>query len=726
MGRKKKIISKKIEDNDYNLFFQEMVLAERNYHKNEEAFNEHVNNILNMKNPDYIYRIFLNFKDYDYDKLLFALCNCEYSKNNKDSFSYHVYCLAVQRKIPAEKFVIPLYNYYMHSSNLINEFPDRKCSSTDKHFFPLFYYCCEFINELDDKDFALLTDIFVKIQEYESKDNVRSSNYYILVNNIANFDIGKITSSVFLQCSVEHFLHFAKNVSNRIDISDYKEKILSLNNAEALYQLASHVDISYIPKITTRLVKLNNYEVIIKFCRDIAGVQIKMFFKNIISSKNPKYIYQFAKEVDGAPINRFADAIILTKNCSFIYMFAKDIPSAPVERLGNAVAECGDADIIYQFAKNIPNAPITKLADAIILTNSYYLIYKFARDIPDASIEKLAIAIANSGDANIIYQFAEDIPNAPVEKLGNAIAECGDADIIYKFARNIPNAPITKLANAIILTKNYYLVYKYARDIPSAPVEKLGNAIANSGDADIIYQFAEDIPNAPIDNLGEGILLTSDLDLIIRFFKLKCVDENKLADVLLKYGKKLDKKNVTLDYMEDEKYGLSVKQFLKYHQDLAFDKIIPLLFQLSSNDVLNYICTNFPYRNINVEDMFSNIIKSDYSIYFKFYLLKDLDFKRYRFFLNFLKDEKNISFLETFTSVDTIIQNSVDNSKSDLFYEMQILQDEVLSFINTSDILDVSKCTLQMILQKINKFYIDYMSYYSDECFKVIRKKIGN
>ena len=57
---------------------------------------------------------------------------------------------------------------------------------------------------------------------------------------------------------------------------------------------------------------------------------------------------------------------------------------------------------------------------------------------------------------------------------------------------------------------------------------------------------------------------------------------------------------------------------------------------------------------------------------------------------------------------------------------MQILQDEVLSSINTSDILDVSKCTLQMILQKINKFYIDYMSYYSDECFKVIRKKIGN
>ena len=55
---------------------------------------------------------------------------------------------------------------------------------------------------------------------------------------------------------------------------------------------------------------------------------------------------------------------------------------------------------------------------------------------------------------------------------------------------------------------------------------------------------------------------------------------------------------------------------------------------------------------------------------------------------------------------------------------MQILQDEVLSFINTSDILDVSKCTLQMILQKINKFYIDYMSYYSDECFKVIRKVI--
>ena len=642
MRRKKKIISVKIEDNDYNIFFQEMVLAERSYHKNEEAFNEHVNNILNMKNPDYIYRVFLNFKDYDYDKLFFALCNCEYSKNYKDSFSSYIYYLAIQRKIPAEKFIIPLYNYYMHSSNLINEFPDRKCSSTDNHFFPLFYYCCEFINELDDKDFALLTDIFVKLQEYESKDNVRSSNYYILVSEINKFDINKIASVVFSQCEVENFLYFAKNLGDRINISDYKERILSLNNAEALYQLASHVDISYIPKITTRLAELNNCEVIIKYCRDIAGVQIDLLSKKILSSKNPKYIYQFAKEVDGAPINRLADAIILTKNCSFIYMFAKDIPSAPVERLGNAIAESGDADIIYQFARNIPNAPITKLADAIILT------------------------------------------------------------------------------------KNYFLVYKFARDIPSAPVEKLGNAIAKSGDADIIYKFAEDIPNAPIDNLGEGILLTSDLDLIIRFFKLKCVDDNKLADVLLKYGKKLDKKNVTLDYMEDEKYGLFVKQFLKYHQDLAFDKIIPLLFQLSSNDVLNYICTNFPYRNINVEDMFSSIVKSDYSIYFKFYLLKDLTFNRYRFFLNSLKDEKNISFLETFTSVDTIIQNSVDNSKSDIFDEMQLLQDKVLKSINRTDISDISKCTLQMILQKINKFYIDYMSYYSDECFKVIRKKIGN
>ena len=55
---------------------------------------------------------------------------------------------------------------------------------------------------------------------------------------------------------------------------------------------------------------------------------------------------------------------------------------------------------------------------------------------------------------------------------------------------------------------------------------------------------------------------------------------------------------------------------------------------------------------------------------------------------------------------------------------MQILQDEVIKSINITDISDVSKCTLQMILQKINKFYIDYMSYYSDECFKVIRKVI--
>lgn len=77
-------------------------------------------------------------------------------------------------------------------------------------------------------------------------------------SDFSKFDINKIASSVFLQCSVKHFLHFTKNVSDRINISNYKEKILSLNNAEALYQLASCVDVSYIPKITARLVELNN------------------------------------------------------------------------------------------------------------------------------------------------------------------------------------------------------------------------------------------------------------------------------------------------------------------------------------------------------------------------------------------------------------------------------------------------------------------------------------
>ena len=126
-------------------------------------------------------------------------------------------------------------------------------------------------------------------------------------------------------------------------------------------------------------------------------------------------------------------------------------------------------------------------------------------------------------------------------------------------------------------------------------------------------------------------------------------------------------------------------------------------------------------------DMFSKIIESDYSIYFKFYLLKDLDFKRYRFFLNSLKDEKNISFLETFTSVKSIIQNSVDNSKSDIFDEMQLLQDKVLKSINRTDISDISKCTLQMILQKINRFNINYMIENDDVfSFKVFQKRIGD
>ncbi len=99
----------------------------------------------------------------------------------------------------------------------------------------------------------------------------------------------------------------------------------------------------------------------------------------------------------------------------------------------------------------------------------------------------------------------------------------------------------------------------------------------------------------------------------------------------------------------------------------------------------------------------------------------------YRIFLNSLKNEKNISFLETFTSIDTIIQNSVSNSKSDIFDEMRILQDEVLNSIYTSDILDVSKCTLQMILHKINEFNIKYMLEHDDVfSFKVFKKGIGD
>ena len=123
--------------------------------------------------------------------------------------------------------------------------------------------------------------------------------------------------------------------------------------------------------------------------------------------------------------------------------------------------------------------------------------------------------------------------------------------------------------------------------------------------------------------------------------------------------------------------------------------------------------------------MFSEIVESDYATYFKFYLLKDLTIDYYRFFLNTLKDINNIVFLETFTSVDSIIQNSVDNSKSDIFNEMQVLQDKVINSINIADISDVSKCTLKMILHKINEFNINYMIEKDDICsFKVFQKRI--
>lgn len=82
---------------------------------------------------------------------------------------------------------------------------------------------------------------------------------------------------------------------------------------------------------------------------------------------------------------------------------------------------------------------------------------------------------------------------------------------------------------------------------------------------------------------------------------------------------------------------------------------------------------------------------------------------------------------ETFTSVDTIIQNSVNNSKSDIFDEMQLLQDKVLKSINRTDISGISKCTLQMILQKINRFNINYMIENDDVFFfKVFQKRIGD
>ena len=125
------------------------------------------------------------------------------------------------------------------------------------------------------------------------------------------------------------------------------------------------------------------------------------------------------------------------------------------------------------------------------------------------------------------------------------------------------NVSIDKIADSLILCKNYSIICEFAKYIPGAPIEKLGSVVASGGEAKNIYKFAKDIENAPIEELADAMMRTSDYDLLIKFFKMSCADNNKLADVLLKYGKKLDKKNIRINCVEDEKYQFIVKQFIQ-------------------------------------------------------------------------------------------------------------------------------------------------------------------
>ena len=116
----------------------------------------------------------------------------------------------------------------------------------------------------------------------------------------------------------------------------------------------------------------------------------------------------------------------------------------------------------------------------------------------------------------------------------------------------------------------------------------------------------------------DTIILLGTIDDIVEFSYIEGVSIDKIIEEILKYRKK--KKNLGLECEEDEKYILAIKSFLNNHKELAIEQIIPLLFQLSSKDIFNYLMNT----SYNLDEMFSKIIKSSYSIYFKSYFISSM------------------------------------------------------------------------------------------------------
>ena len=106
--RKEQTNKYKIAD-DYSKFVNEMALAEEYYHKNDTLFNEHIKNILDIGNADYIYRIAINFRDIDYNILAVALNKCNYCLNNHFSFASTIYSFSLL-KLPllTKPLVLPI------------------------------------------------------------------------------------------------------------------------------------------------------------------------------------------------------------------------------------------------------------------------------------------------------------------------------------------------------------------------------------------------------------------------------------------------------------------------------------------------------------------------------------------------------------------------------------------------------------------------------------------
>ena len=701
--RKEQTNKYKIAD-DYSKFVYEMALAEEYYHKNDTLFNEHIKNILDIGNADYIYRIAINFRDIDYNILVVALNKCNYCLNNYSSFASTIYSFSLLKKISIDKLISLMYRYYcINSTNLEYEYPVKNFISSENHFLPLFHFCLDYINDLSDKQIGLLTSIFLKLQEYETNIITRNSNYYLIANNFPKMDVDLIASTVLSQSGVDSFLDFSIKLRNRLDINNYIDSILLLNDAQFCYKLAFCVDVSNISKIATSLIKTNNYEIMIKFAKNIYGAPINKLADEVILSDNNKYIYDFAKEVDGAPINKLAKAIIKSKDLYYINLFAKDIKDAPLDELLDTIILLGTIDDIVEFSY-IEGVSIDKIIEEILK----YRKKKKNLGLECEEDEKYILAIKS---------FLNNHKELAIEQIIPLLFQLSSKDIFNYLMNTSYN--LDEMFSKII--KSSYSIYFKSYLLKDLNIKSYLFFIKKLKDIDNVSFFKK---YTSIDNLFNNYfsneLGISENDNIVVFSYIEDISIDKIIEQILKYGKK-KKKNIRLDYEEDQKYTLVVKNFIINRKELTIEQIIPLLFQLSSKDIFNYLMNT----SYNLDEMFSKIIKSSYSIYFRLYILKDLNIKSYLYFIKKLKDIDNVSFLETYTSIDSLFNNSFNNELG-ILENLELLQSIILNALKIADISDVSRCTMFTILNRINEYYIRYIKENSDVySFKIKKNKIG-